>query len=45
VVTFQKHYLGGEGPFTLCLNDVRPSTATTVGWRFTESAFTIKIRK
>jgi len=34
-----------EGPFTLCLNDVRPSTATTVGWLFTGSAFTIEIRK
>jgi hypothetical protein len=34
-----------EAPFTLCLNDVCPSTATTVGWQFTGSAFTIEIRK
>jgi hypothetical protein len=35
----------GEGPFTSCLNDVRPSIAMTVGWQFTGSAFTLEIRK
>ena len=33
------------GPFTSCLKDVRPSTAMTVGWLFTGSAFTLEIRK
>ena len=33
------------GPFTSCLKDVRPSTAMTVGWPFTGSAFTLEIRK
>jgi hypothetical protein len=37
--------LAVKAPFTTCLNDVRPSTATTVGWQFTGSAFTIEIRK
>ena len=33
----------GEGPFTSCLKDVRPSTAMTVGWQFTGSAFTLPV--
>ena len=34
-----------EGPFTSCLKDVPPSTAMTIGWQFTGSAFTLEIRK
>ena len=34
-----------NAPFTLAVKDVRPSTAMTVGWPFTGSAFTIEIWK